>query len=150
MKPEDTMDAADVDPVWFARHIASSSDAELAAAMRTDGRTLVLDEVFARMERHFHADRAHDVDAVVHWRIGDREGGGHDVYEVVIAEGDCRAGRPPALDPSLTFTLGAVDFLRLVTGGRHGPVLFLRRRLRISGDLALAARMTSLFAIPSA
>ncbi len=144
------LDTAAVDPVEFARHIASTPDQELTAAMRSAGRGLVLDEVFARMERHFLADRARGIDATVHWRIGDRPDGGHDVYQVVIGEGACRLSEQPLADPSLTFTVGAVDFLRLVTGGQQGPMLFMRGRLKIAGDLPLAARMTSLFSIPSA
>ncbi|MFN8173640.1 MAG: SCP2 sterol-binding domain-containing protein [Solirubrobacteraceae bacterium] len=144
------LDTAAVDPVEFARHIASTSDNDLATAMRSEGRSLVLDEVFARMERHFLADRARGVEAIIHWRIGDRPDGGHDVYEVVIREGACRLSEQPLADPGLTFTVGAVDFLRLVTGGRQGPMMFMRGRLKVVGDLPLAARMTSLFSIPSA
>lgn len=144
------IDTAAVDPVEFARHIASTPDAELTAAMHSEGRGLVLDEVFARMERHFRADHARGAAAVVHWRIGDHPDGGADVYEVVIAEGSCRLSERPGGEPTLTFTVGAVDFLRLVTGGEQGPMLFMRGRLKITGDMLLAARMTSMFSIPSA
>ena len=144
------IDTAAVDPVEFARHVASTPDEELDAAMRSDGRGLVLDEVFARMERHFRADHARGVEAVVHWRIGDRPDGGQDVYEVVIRQGACRLSEQPQGEPSLTFMVGAVDFLRLVTGGEQGPMLFMRGRLKVAGDLLLATRMASLFSIPSA
>jgi len=144
------IDTAAVDPVEFARHIASTPDAELRDAMHSEGRGLVLDEVFARMERHFRADQARGTAAIVHWRIGDRPDGGVDVYEVVIEETSCRLSEEPGSEPTLTFAVDAVDFLRLVTGGEQGPMLFMRGRLKIKGDMLLAARMTSMFSIPSA
>ena len=40
------------------------------------------------------------------------------------------------------------DFLKLVTNNASGPMLFLRGRLKIDGDLMLASRLTGLFRIP--
>ena len=50
----------------------------------------------------------------------------------------------------MVFRLGPVDFVRLVTGGTNGPKLFLLGRLKIEGDLLLAARVPGFFVIPRA
>jgi predicted lipid carrier protein YhbT len=49
----------------------------------------------------------------------------------------------------VSFTVGAVDFIRLVTGNVTGPRLFVFGRLKIEGDLLLSARVPGLFSVPS-
>jgi putative sterol carrier protein len=58
--------------------------------------------------------------------------------------------KPPSHEPSVTLKLGAVPFLKLVTGNADGPSLFLSGKLKIEGDLILAARLPGLFEIPRA
>jgi putative sterol carrier protein len=48
----------------------------------------------------------------------------------------------------VTLRLDGVDFMRLVTGNASGPMLFMRRRLKIEGDLMFAVQIQSMFAIP--
>jgi putative sterol carrier protein len=50
----------------------------------------------------------------------------------------------------VTFKIGPVDFLRLVSGNANGPMLFMSGKLKIEGDLMFASTMTSLFRIPKA
>lgn len=46
------------------------------------------------------------------------------------------------------FTIGPVEFLRLVTGNVNGPELFLTGRITVEGDLMLAAIAQSWFRVP--
>jgi putative sterol carrier protein len=48
----------------------------------------------------------------------------------------------------VTLVVDPVNFLKLVTGNANGPELFLRRKLRIKGDLIFAAQVPGLFTIP--
>jgi putative sterol carrier protein len=137
-----------VDAAEFARGVATTPDDALAAGMRSKFRGQILDEIFGRMEEHFRADRARDVDGVVHFRITDHPEGDDDRYEVVIRGGSCRLNRPPKNDPRATIVVDPVSFLKLVTGNANGPELFLRRKLRIKGDLMFAAQVPGLFRIP--
>lgn len=140
----------DVDPVAFARAVAETPDEALAEGMASENRALILDEIFARMERHFDAARAGDLRAVVDWKVHDRPGGGYDHYRVTIAGGGCDVTKDPGPGaPDVTLKLKPVTFLRLVTGNASGPKLFLTGKLRIDGDLMLAARLQSLFEIPT-
>ena len=50
----------------------------------------------------------------------------------------------------MSYAIGGVDFVRLVTGNASGPRLFVFGKLKVRGDLFLAARMPSLFALPGA
>ena len=132
----------------FARSIADTPDEQLAEGMHSEFRTAILDEIFHRMSEHFRADNAQGLEAVIHWSIGGRLDGGADLYEVVIRAGQCHATREPKETPRLTFTIGGVDFLKLVTGNASGPVMFMQGKLRIHGDMLFATRVAGLFTIP--
>lgn len=139
-----------VDPAQFARVVADTPDHELEQGMLSENRGAVLDEIFKRMEEHFDPERAGDVEAIVDWKILDRPGGGYDHYRVEIARGACRIHKDPPGEgePRVTFRIAPVHFLKLVTGNASGPQMFITGRLKIEGDLLLAARVQGFFAIP--
>ncbi len=58
------------------------------------------------------------------------------------------AGNRGTRYPTVTYEMDGVDFLRLITGRASGPKLFLFGRLKIRGNLLLAARMPGFFPIP--
>ena len=69
---------------------------------------------------------------------------------VRIADGRCTVSRETEGDADVVYELGGVDFLRLTTGQLDGPQLFVTGRLRVIGDLMLAARMPAMFRPPTA
>ena len=146
----DAPDLSSVSPAEFAQLIADAKDKDLAAGMASEARGDILGEVFRRMEEHFDAEAAGDTDAIVHWKIYDRPGGGYDHYEVTIRDGRCDVSSRPREEPDVTFRVPPVDFLRLVAGDASGMKLALRRRLRVTGDLALARKVERWFEIPRA
>lgn len=139
---------ARTDPREFARRVKRTPAAELRRLMHSDQRQPVLDELFSRMPGVFRADRAGSIRAVIHWIIGDRPDGGWDIYEMVIADGTCALSTRPEQEPKLTLTLGAVDFLKLVTGNAHAVALVMQGKLKTRGDLALTAKFPGLFDVP--
>jgi len=132
-----------------ARLVREVPDRDLEALMASDQRPVVLGEIFGRMAEHFRPEEAAGIDAVVHFKVLDRPGGGYDHYEIVVRDGACRVSERPGLPPRVTIRIKPVDFLKLVTDNASGPVLFLRGRLRLDGDVMLASRLTGLFRIPS-
>jgi putative sterol carrier protein len=143
-------DLAQADPGEVARLVRTVPDDDLTALMQSELRPQVLDAIFARMEEHFRADKAGGLDAVLHWKIFDRPGGGYDHYEVVVSGGRCLVNPVPTRDPDLTLKARPADFLKLVTGNASPTRMALRGRLRVQGDLALATRLGGLFEIPRA
>ena len=137
-----------IDPNAMAKLIAEVPDKDLEALMASDQRDNVLGEIFRRFAEHFRPERASGLDAVVHFKILDRPGGGYDHYELLIADGALTVVDPPEREPTVTLKIRPVDFLKLVTNNANGPMLFLRGRLKIDGDLMLASRLTGLFTIP--
>src|SRR4051812_48708913 len=148
MTAEPTIEPEGVDAAAFASQVKQVSDDDLRSLMASDMRGQVLDEIFRRMVEHFRPDRAQGVEAVIHWKILDRPDGGYDHYEFVIHDGRATLAHPPERDSTLEFKIGPVHFLRLVTGNAAGPLLFMTGKLKIKGDLALAARAPGFFEIP--
>ena len=146
-------DLAQFDPQQFAELIATASDEQLSEVIHGPLRKQVLDEIFGRMADHVEPSQVGNLEAVVHFKILDRpteHGGGYDHYEVIFAEGACRASGSPERDPKVTIKVTGVHFLKLAANKASGPVLFLTGKLKLEGDVMLASRLTSFFRIPSA
>ena len=140
---------SDFDAGQLAEMVATASDEQLAEGMSDpESRKATLDEIFRRMAEHVEPAKAKGNDAVIHFKILDAPDGGYDHYEVVLADGACTVTDEPAKEPRVTFKIGPVAFLRLVSGNAAGPMLFMTGKLKIEGDLMYASTMTSLFRIP--
>jgi hypothetical protein len=131
--------------VWI---IERASAAQLDALMEHhELRPVVLGEVFARMAKHVKPKAP---DAVVHWRFtGGYEEGGFDRYQTVIGSGRCTSGVVQDLDPRSTVTITPSDFLKVVTGNASAPMLFIRGRVKVKGDIPFVAGLINHFDLPS-
>ncbi|MFH8404265.1 SCP2 sterol-binding domain-containing protein [Streptomyces sp. NPDC018019] len=140
------LDFASVTPEEFARIVKGLSTEEITGLARGELRERVLGEVFGRMGRQFRPDRAGQVRAVIRWHItGEWEA----VYETTLADGVCtvREGTGTAA-PQLTLTMGDAAFLRLVSGNGNPVTMVVTRKIKVSGDLALAASLNRYFDLP--
>ena len=138
-----------IDPDQYAALVRDATDEQLEAGMRAN-RELILGEIFRRMGDHFDGDKADKVDAVIEWRILEPEEGEYDRWQMVIEERRCTVNRDGDRRPSVTYTVGPVDFIRLISGHKSGPELFMLGKLKVRGNLMLAARMPAWFHIPGA
>jgi putative sterol carrier protein len=147
-----TAAVADADADQLAQMVGQVSDEQLAEGMANpEGRKMILDEIFKRMAEHVEPGKIEDVDAVVHFEITDAPGGGADVHEVVIKDGKLDVSdEPKAGEPRVKISAAPVPFLKLVTGQESGPAMFMTGKLKLSGDMLFASRMTSFFRIPTA
>ncbi|WBB58758.1 SCP2 sterol-binding domain-containing protein [Streptomyces sp. WMMC500] len=143
------LDLAAVSPDEYARIIRGLSSREIEELGRDEAlRGRVVGEVFGRMEQQFQPERAGDLDAVIRWQIA---GVTEVVYDVTVSGGACavREGRGDRR-PRVTLEMGDEEFLK-VTSGNAGPVkLFMTRKLKVTGDVALALKLTGMFDIPKA
>ena len=142
-------DASMLPPDEFASLVAQANDDQLAEGMATN-RDQILDEIFNRWPDQFRPEKAGDLDAVVEWQIP-RDEGGEDRWQLTIRNGTCSVARDEGLDPDpdVTYRVRPVEFVKLVAGVEAGPKLFILGRLKIRGNLMLAARFQSLFNAPS-
>ena len=142
----ESIDTSAVDPQDFARTIGQTPDDQLREAMEGPMRDQIIGEIFKRMEEHY---RGGSQSAVIHWRITERPDGGEDHWEAVVADGTCSTSSEPASAARVTLKLNGVDFLKLVSGNASGPMMFMRGKLKIEGDLMFATQIQSMFAIPN-
>src|SRR5436305_1216745 len=101
-------DPATMDPREFAQLVKKTPADDLKQVMQSERRTVILDEIFARMAGLFRPDRAGSTNAVIHWIVGDRPDGGADPYELVIADGACALSPKPEHAPKLAPTAGSI------------------------------------------
>jgi hypothetical protein len=135
------------DTAALAQMVRTTPEEQLEAGIRLN-REPILTEVFRRFPERL-TERGRAEHGVIQWRI--KEGAGADGYDrwfVVIRDGECTTGRDLEEKPRITFTVGAVDFLRLATGTADPLRMVLTRRLGMRGDLLWARRLPALFRIP--
>lgn len=113
-------------------------------------RTFVLEEIFRRMSEHLIEEKVLDLSVALTWQFTRPEdSGGYDVFQTVIEDGVCTTTRELVREADTTVTLSVFDFIRMATGGNAAAAaMFVRGRLKIKGDYALAATITGYFNIP--
>ncbi|MFF2506076.1 SCP2 sterol-binding domain-containing protein [Streptomyces sp. NPDC058067] len=144
------LDFSAVTPEEFAKIVKSLSPKEIDEIAR-DGelRARILAEVFARMERQFKPETAGSLQALIRWQVTSAGDRAEAVYETTIADGVCTVGEGRSdATPRVTLAMGDADFLKLVSGNSSPVTMFMMRKVKITGDVALAAGLNRYFDIP--
>jgi len=133
----------------FGRLVRDSPPERLEQLMRSPARKPILDGIFWQMPKQVDASQAEGLKTSIRWRISGRPDGGVDVYQVEFDGGQCHVirgrGGP---DPQLTITLDGVEFLRLVSGNSDPMKAYFKGRIKVSGDVMVAAKLGALFRMP--
>lgn len=146
-QPEGAGLPEDLDVDQVAQMVGTLPEEQIAEAMSGEGREMVLSEVFRRFPEQL-SDAGKQEDVAIEWRIGGGPGGEPESWFVVVKGGECVAGKELEAEPRVTFEVGGVDFLKLVTGNANPVEMFMSGKLKIKGDLMYAARVQSLFVMP--
>lgn len=104
--------------------------------------------IFGQMQHYFRpASITSDKESTIRWVV---TGGGDDlVYETTVSAQGCTVTEGADVEsPRATLTMSATNFLKLASGNASPPMMFLKRRLKISGDVAFATALPKLFDIP--
>ena len=101
-------------------------------------------ETFDQMASRFKAARAAGTNAVVQYDISG-DGGG--TWHAVIKDGACTVTSGPGTNPSLTLQMAAQDWLDMTGGKQSGQMLFMSGKLKLKGDMGLAMKLGSMFAM---
>jgi len=137
-----------VDPAAFARLIGRARPEQLEAVMGSPVRQVVLDQIFRRFADHYRAGEKRPP-KVIHWKIAGRPDGGHDEYELVLHGDRCEANAVPQHGADTTIILGGPEFLLLTSGNGKPTTMFMTGKLKVRGDLGLAAVLAKIFVIPT-
>ncbi|HEV8639825.1 MAG TPA: SCP2 sterol-binding domain-containing protein [Methylomirabilota bacterium] len=101
-------------------------------------------EVFEQMPGRFRPDKAAGSNAVIQYDISG-EGGG--TWHAIIKDGACTVNQGPGTNPNLTLSMSAPDWLDMVSNKQSGQMLFMSGKLKLKGDMGLAMKLGSMFAM---
>jgi putative sterol carrier protein len=134
------------DTETLARLVRSTPDELLKEGLRKN-REVMFREIFRRFPERLTEEGKRQA-GVIKFKIS-AEGGEVDRWFVALRNGECETGQDSEETPRTTISLDALNFLKLVTGNANPIELFLRRRIRVYGDLIFAAKLSGFFSIPS-
>jgi hypothetical protein len=142
---------ASLDASELARLVDRTSERELRHRLIGGLREIALREIFRRMPEYLRPARAAGFDAVVTWQItGAGPGGGSgdvDEFWIRVADGQCTVLDEQPDTADISVRTDPATLLRVVTGNEDPVTAVLKQRLSVRGDLALAARLTKIFAV---
>ena len=101
-------------------------------------------ESFDAMPGRFRPDKATGTSAVIQYDVSG-DGGG--TWHAVIKDGACTVNQGAATNPSLTLSIAAQDWLDMLSGKQSGQMLFMSGKLKVKGDMGLAMKLGSMFAM---
>lgn len=99
-------------------------------------------ELIFNHEKAFRPEAAEGVEAIIQYRLTGDEAGD---YIINIADGKCKVEEGIAEEPNVTLTADAHDFADVLLGKANGMQYFMMGKLKLSGDLNLAMKLTSFF-----
>ena len=138
------------EPAAFINAVMAMSDKDLAALMASANREAILTSVFERMPALFRPDRAGSTTATTHWSVTGRSDGAADEWTVRVADGTCTTDRGHHGDATLALTMGAPEFLKLISKSGNPVMMFMTGKIKAKGDLGLAANLANFFDVPKA
>ena len=127
----------------LSEFIGSKSDEELTYDLVDMGVDDVLDKAFRAIAEKFVPERARNRVADVQWLISSPFG--THPYLLRIAGGSCEAIATEIEKPTLTVKMSLSDFMCFLAGRLDAISAFTRGRLRVRGDLTLAAGLERWF-----
>ncbi|MFT5008501.1 MAG: putative sterol carrier protein [Reinekea sp.] len=98
-------------------------------------------DAFNQIESRFNATAAAGLDVVFQFAIDD------DAYHLIVKDGQCTLTVGDHEDPTVTLIMDRATFEEVVSGDLNGMQAFMAGRLRTEGDMMLATRLATLFAL---
>jgi len=140
---------ASLDACELARLVDRTSERELRHRLIGGVREVALREIFRRMPEYLRPARAAGFDAVVAWQITGAGGpsGEVDEFWIRVSDGRCTLLDDQPEGADISVRTDPATLLRVVTGNEDPVTAVLKQRLSVRGDLALAARLTKIFAV---
>jgi putative sterol carrier protein len=103
---------------------------------------LTAKDIVTRMPTHFNPAQADGINADVQLHLTGNQGGD---WVVSLRSGHCSVAPGTVANPSVNLSADAQDFVGVVTGRVNPMMAFMMGKLKVQGDMALAARFPSMF-----
>src|ERR1051326_1838870 len=106
---------------------------------------LTVEQLMEKMPSAFIPDKAHGVNAIIHFKFACAEAGD---WNAKIADGKVAVEKGVPVDkPNMTLTADSQDYVKLFTGELDGMQAFMQGKLKLGGDLNLAMKLMQMFKI---
>jgi len=105
---------------------------------------LTVSQLMEKMPQAFIPDKATGLDAVIQFKFTGTEPG--DWY-AIIKDGIVSVAQGVHESPKMTLTADSSDYVKLFTGELDGMQAFMQGKLKLTGDLNLAMKLTQMFKI---
>jgi len=141
------MEQADLFSPILQRLKGQSDNTILAKLEAAGGVEAALEFVFRGMQDAFRSEKAAGRSLIIHYEIR----GPRDVviYQMDVCDGRCTATRGASRTPDVKLSLSLPNFLRLIMGNLGPAMAYLTGKLRVSGDLLVAAQVEGWFQRPA-
>lgn len=100
-------------------------------------------KIFPEMVAHFLPEKADGVTAAVQFELSGDNGG---QFWMRIADGKATTGEGTIADPRMTIKALADDYAALASGSLDPMQAFIKGKVKIQGDMALAMKFMTMFA----
>ncbi len=94
------------------------------------------------MCQYFKPEAAQGVNAVVQYHLTGDQGGD---WVIAIKDNQCTVTNGTTPTPTMTLTADANDYRDIITGKSNAMTAFMQGKVKLSGDLGLAMKLTNLF-----
>jgi len=101
-----------------------------------------LQQIMEHMPEALVPEKAAGVSGVVQCRFSGAEASD---WAITIKDGKCSVEAVTNPQPQLTLTMDSQDFKDMVSGKLNPMTAFMQGKIKLSGDIALAMKFTSLF-----
>jgi putative sterol carrier protein len=101
-----------------------------------------VEQLIKNHEKAFQPEKAMGLDAIIQYHLTGEEGGD---WIITIRDDKCTVQEGIAENPKMTLTADAREFRDILLGKMDGMAAFMQGKLKLSGDLNLAMKLTSFF-----
>lgn len=103
---------------------------------------VTVQKIIQNHPKYFQPDLAEGLNVVIQYRLTGEEAGD---YIINIKDGECTTAEGLAESPNMTLSADSQDFKDVLTGKVNGMQYFMLGKLKLSGDLNLAMKLTQIF-----
>jgi putative sterol carrier protein len=105
---------------------------------------LTLEQLLEAMPKAFIPEKAEGIDATVLLNILGEKGG---QWVINIQNKQCKVTKGTIPNPKLTLTAQSQDLVDIFSGKLDGMKAFMSGKLKLTGDISLAMKLTGLFKV---
>ncbi len=99
---------------------------------------------FSELESKVDSSKIAGMNAIYQFDISGDNGG---QWNVVIADGNATVSEGTHETPNITISASDENWMKIVAGELNGQTAFLTGKLKVKGDMSLAMKLQSVFAV---